>query len=722
MPKEYYAHSKENRPTSEWQRLEDHLENVAQLASDYAKDFRAAEWAKLAGNSHDLGKGDDRWQAWLRHVNKIDDEFAQYFSGHIKHAIYGAQSLYEKSKDVGKLLAYSISGHHGGLPNWSDKELVGLNSKLNNQFRKINFPHKKPMFDLKLPLKIIESEDFGFQLQFFVRMLFSCLVDADFLDTEAFLNPQQSLLRSSVPLSDFYNRFWKNFNHKRENSKKTKVNEQREIVLQNCLVSAKKPSGLFSLTVPTGGGKTLSSLAFALEHAKRNAKKRVVYVVPFTTIIEQNAKVFRDVLGQDAVLEHHCNFIPDDSDWKTRLASENWNSPIVVTTNVQFFESFFSNKPSKCRKLHNVSNSVIIFDEVQSIPVEKLKPCLGILNELSKNYGVTSVLCSATQPAIGYSEKFKSGLKDVTEIVKDIPGLFKKLKRTTETYIGEMDEVDLSENIRNHKQVLCIVNTRQQALDVYNALPKDKANFHLSALMYPAHRIHELKKIKIRLENNLPCRVVSTQIVEAGVDVDFPVVFRAIAGMDSIAQAAGRCNREGRNKKFGDVYIYKLKNGLPPGYFRQTAQCAELLFEEYKGRFLIPECIYEYFSNYYWMNEERMDDDGIYELCRAGIRGEVQFKDISKFKMISTAAVPVIIATKRKADKMVKSLEFIEYGTSVLRKLQQYTVQVYKHQFNELSAWLENPKPGVFVLRSRELYSKKTGLICSPPEGQAFFG
>jgi CRISPR-associated endonuclease/helicase Cas3 len=391
-----------------------------------------------------------------------------------------------------------------------------------------------------------------------------------------------------------------------------------------------------------------------------------------------------------------------------------------VTTTVQFFNSFYANKPSKCRKLHNVTNSVVIFDEVQSIPVEKLSPCLEVLKELTQNYGVSAILCTATQPAIGYSDYFPSGLKNMTEIINNIPSLFHALKRTAETFIGEINEIELSEKLSAQSQVLCIVNTRQQALDLFNLLPDDQGRFHLSALMYPLHRTKVLNEIRFRLKNKLPCRVISTQLIEAGVDVDFPVVFRMVAGMDSIAQAAGRCNREGLKDK-GYVYIFKFKNCSPPGFFRQTAQSAEQLFDKFTEQFLEPRCIHEYFLNYYWKNSDRMDSEGIISLCNKGCKGDIQFKDIAMFQMIKTATIPIIIALEDEAIALVRQLDFIEHGGLIFRKLQQYSVQIYNYQMDELNGWLENPKPGLFVLRSPERYSNKSGLICKEPEGEAFF-
>jgi CRISPR-associated endonuclease/helicase Cas3 len=480
-------------------------------------------------------------------------------------------------------------------------------------------------------------------------MLFSCLVDADFLDTEASLDKMKSGWRSSYPKIDkLHGRFWINFKTLRdETDQTTKVNQQREHVLEDCLQAAELDPGLFSLTVPTGGGKTLASLAFALNHAKKQGKRRVVFVIPFTSIIEQNAKVFCDMLGDDAVLEHHCNFLPDDSDWKTRLATENWDAPVVVTTNVQFFNSFYANKPSKCRKLHNVANSIIVFDEVQAIPVEKLRPCLEVIKELSLNYGVTSVLCTATQPAIEFSEKFKSGLKDVREIIHDIPALFSALKRTEEIFVGKLNVQEVADRLLAHEQVLCIVNTRQQALDIFNALPESDSNIHLSALMYPAHRTERLDKIRNRLSptTKMSCRVISTQLIEAGVDVDFPCVFRAVAGIDSIAQAAGRCNRNGLSKTPCNVSVFEFAEESGCSFFRHAAQSAAKLFEPFAGRLTDPECVREYFADFFWKNEQRMDEDRIVEdLCRPAQSGNIQFKDIAQFRMIKSATIPIVVA------------------------------------------------------------------------------
>ncbi len=727
MTKKYYAHSLDGRPLDEWQTLEDHLRNVAEMAADFASYFGSQAWGDILGANHDLGKGILPWQAYLRQANGIIDEFSSFYEGHPTHAFSGAQWLARNSKESGKLMAYCIAGHHGGLPNWSDVSDAALETRLEKDYPKVEIPCPVPDYPRELPFSF-DPERFGFQLQFFIRMLFSCLVDADFLDTENSLDRTRAEWRSCYPrIDELHEKFWINFTALRGGSDQTtKVNQQREHVLEACLQAAESDPGVFSLTVPTGGGKTLASLAFALNHAKKHEmKRRVIYVIPFTSIIEQSAKVFRDMLGDDAVLEHHCNFLPHDADWKTKLASENWDAPVVVTTNVQFFNSFHSNRPAKCRKLHNVTNSIIIFDEVQAIPVEKLQPCLEVIKELSLNYGVTSVLCTATQPAIKFSENFKSGLKDVREIIHDVPALFSALKRTEEKFVGTLSVQEVADRLLAHEQVLCIVNTRQQAIDIFNALPESDSNIHLSALMHPAHRTEKLAEIRARLScpQKMSCRVVSTQLIEAGVDVDFPCVFRAVAGIDSIAQAAGRCNRNGLSKTPCEVYVFKLPEESACSFFRHAAESAAKLFEPFTGRLTSPECVREYFSDFFWKNEGRMDADGIIEnMCRSAQSGEIQFKDIARFQMIVSATIPIIVALQEDALELVRALEFTEHKGGILRKLQKFTVQIYPYQFEEIKDWLEDPVPGIWVLRSEELYSKATGLKCKPPEGYAFFG
>ncbi len=724
----YFAHSREGHPVEDWQPLEEHLQNTADRCQQFAEQFKAGALGELAGRFHDLGKGCLEFQAYLRHANDIEDEFSASFNSHWKrdHATFGARHLYSLSKQgAGKLLAYCVAGHHSGLQNWADgSQNSSLRSRLENKpLKKVLFPFEQnPAIPLLPPLHLDRNLS-GFQLQFLIRMLFSCLIDADRLDTEKFTDSEKAIIRENdTPLQELHSTFWKKFNILRTEATKSKVNEIREQVLTDCLAAARRKPGLFTLTVPTGGGKTLASLAFALEHAKNNSQlRRIIYVIPFTSIIEQNAKVFREMLGSDAVLEHHSNFTPDENDWKNRLAAENWDAPVIVTTNVQFFDSFFACKTSPCRKLHNVANSVVIFDEVQAIPVERLQPCLEVLRELTRNYGVSAVLCTATQPAIGKTEEFKSGLKlEQVEIIHDVPQLFKALQRTRMTWLGPQKQEEIAARLRQEKQVLCVVSTRDQALTLFEKLKDDGDFFHLSALMYPLHRIKILDEIRKRLHSGSPCRVVSTQLIEAGVDVDFPVVYRSLAGMDSIAQAAGRCNREGRQET-GNVFVYEPEKIPSVSYFRHTCQCAKPLFDRFAEEFLEPECIQAYFADYFWLNQQNMDKDSVLELCKAGTRNaEFAFEDIAAFKMIDNANNAIVIALDEEAVRLTDQLNYVENKRSILRKMQRYSVQVYPNQFSELRCWLEEPCPSIFVLKNREMYSDDTGLKCQSPEGQGF--
>lgn len=721
----FYAHSLPELTTDKWHLLEEHLENVADKARLFASYFGGGAFASNAGLYHDLGKGTKAWQAYLRHANNVVDEFCDFYVGHPSHSAEGAKLLYGQSKQAGKLLAYCIAGHHGGLPNWSGGQGSALKQKLAAPLEKLAFSFADQHVEDVIPF-VPEQDRFGFQIQFFTRMIFSCLVDADFLDTEKFYDQKRSTIRNQYPtIEELHRRFWIAFNKLRENANsQLNVNCQRERVLDDCLSAAKEKPGIFSLTVPTGGGKTLASLAFALNHAREHGKRRIVYVIPFTSIIEQNAQVFKEMLGEDSVLEHHSNFIADDDDQWQKLAAENWDAPLVVTTNVQFFNSFYANRTSQCRKLHNVVDSIVIFDEVQAIPVEKLAPCLEVIKELAKNYGVTPVLCTATQPAIKYSPDFQLGLKVDREIVQNIPELFHNLKRTEENYVGCMDEQEVAEKLTQHDQVLCIVNTRKQALDIFSNLPDSSQNIHLSALMYPAHRAQILEEIRERLasEDERPCRVVSTQLIEAGVDVDFPAVFRAVAGIDSIAQAAGRCNRNGLSNVYGQVIVFSLPEESCCSFFELASQSAKKLFERFTGRLTDPECVREYFEDYFWKNSQRMDFDQVLEDCQLASNGDIQFKDIARFELIQTATIPIVIALEEEARQLVEELNYIENKRYLFRKLQRYTVQIYPYQLEEIRGWLENPTPELWVLRTEELYDQATGLQCSAPWGEGFFG
>ena len=448
-------------------------------------------------------------------------------------------------------------------------------------------------------------------------MLFSCLVDADFLSTEAFMDQGRASRRSKgLPTIDALetalSRYLSQFGNPT-----TEVQKQRAGILQACLASAERPAGLFSLTVPTGGGKTLSSLAFALKHARLHSMERIIYVIPFTSIIEQNAKVFREALaelGDDVVLEHHSNLDPDSKHitQTTRLAAENWDARLIVTTNVQFFESLHAKETSRCRKLHRLARSVIILDEAQTLPISYMQPCLKALEQLSTNYGSSVVLCTATQPAIVKRDDFQIGLSGPHEIIPDPPKLYAALKRVEVTNLGTVPDVALLPLIQQHPQALCIVSTRRHAAELFRALPKSADNFHLSALMCPEHRSFVIKLIRRRLRKRQPCRVISTQLIEAGVDLDFPVVYRSLAGLDSIAQAAGRCNREGKLAGMGQTFVFKPERAIPAGFLRQSAQVAEQVMPLHEDALSLA-AVEQFFQVHYWQRASEMDAKKIME-------------------------------------------------------------------------------------------------------------
>lgn len=711
------AHSSDD---GRFQGLIDHLHQTAALASKMAADFGCDKWGYLAGLWHDLGKYSAEFQK--RICDPGGDNAHIEITGKVDHSTAGAKHAFLtlKNNGFGKAIAYLIAGHHGGLPDGISPDSC-LRSKLNKvipDYSDCPASILNPGI-LSTPLLLPfapDSKRAGIQISLFIRILYSCLVDADFLDTEAFMNPLKGKSRQGYrDLEDLESAF---FEKLREIRKPTlsPVNEKREEILLQCLSAAQKDLGLFSLTVPTGGGKTLSSMAFALRHARKHRLKRIIYVIPFTSIIEQNAEVFRSMLGDDSVLEHHSNFEPGKEDSRSRLAAENWDAPIIVTTNVQFFESLFANRSSRCRKLHNIANSVIILDEVQTLPAPYLLPCLESLKELAATYRVSIVLCSATQPAVQRRPDFPKGLEGVTEIIDNPQQLARDLKRTTVNLAGKLPDAELAVRLADNKQALCIVNTRRHAKELYRALPAMDGAIHLSALMCPAHRSQKLAVIRERLKSGLPCRVISTQLVEAGVDIDFPVVYRSLSGIDSIAQAAGRCNREGRLDR-GEVFVFTPDGGIPADHLRQAAQTAESTIRRYPEDILSLEAIEDYFRNFYWMRGDGLDEEGILAMFHAGCQyGDFPFKTVAeKFHFINEEAKPVVIQFDDQARSLIRTLDQASY--TMARKLQKYTVSIYPNEWNKLlSTGSIEIRAGRFpVLIDHTLYDSELGLCADDP-------
>jgi CRISPR-associated endonuclease/helicase Cas3 len=719
----FYAHSKEGKPTSEWQPLEEHLKNVAEKASQFAEEFGSGEWGSIAGTLHDMGKAHPDFQSYLLKAGSMEaSEYDDQKSAgtHPNHSGAGAVLACERWPGIiGKIFAYLITGHHAGLPDWfgGAASLPYRLEKEKNIADKVCAYAK--FFLEKLPNKIqppafsmhCKNQDaIGYHL--WIRMLFSCLVDADFLDTEAFMDREKHAQRPPFPLLiDLKSRFDMQLLRMMNKTPDTFVNRIRANILAACRKASTQPSGIFSLTVPTGGGKTLSGTAFALDHAIQYGKSRIIYVIPYTSIIEQTADVLRKYFGAENVVEHHSNLSPEREEESPQLilAAENWDAPIIVTTSVQFFESLYSAKPGRCRKLHNLVNSVVVLDEAQLLPPELLHPCVEALNRLVSDYKTTVVLSTATQPTL------PSLVQPAREIVPNPASIFTQLKRTNINFPEDVNRPQdwpaLAEELVNYEQVLCIVNTRKDCHSLWQEMPKGTT--HLSALMCGAHRSKIISDIKERLSQGKLCRVISTQLVEAGVDMSFPAVYRALAGLDSINQAAGRCNREGELPEYGNVQVFIAPKPAPPGLLRKGEDTTRELAAIPDFSPDTPEMFRRYFEKYYssindtgetWWRENLIKN--------VNPDGNVQFRTAGKeFRLIKDASVPIIIRYGN-SDKMIDKLRFAGPSREVMRALQRYSVNIKPDLANSLLNYgrIEKIHEDILVQADSKLYSPSIGL------------
>ena len=702
----YYAHSAQDKlgnllPYEHWQTLQSHSVNVGEMAAEFAQVFDAQEIACQTGQLHDVGKYSLPFQERLEGEIKFVD-----------HSTAGAKIAIERWGNViGKLMAFCIAGHHAGLANGNGE---GDNRRTLKQRLALQFGTDIPALDnlwqqeIKPPqnlsallLKADAHHPF-FSYAFFTRMLYSCLVDADYLDTEAFYLKleNKAVERGGYPnlnalqhnFNQFINKFRRRIAQAPEQTEAEKrnatLNRLRSEILNNAVEQAAQPQGLFTLTVPTGGGKTFTSMAFALEHAKHHGMRRVIYVIPFTSIIEQNAAEFRKAfgeLGEQAVLEHHSTFEDgklqgDATKDKLRLASENWDAPIVVTTAVQFFESLFADRSARCRKLHNIAGSVIILDEAQMLPLNLLLPIMQAIKELAQNYRCCIVMCTATQPAVQAENGFYRGFENVREIAPKPTALFDKLRRTTVQHIGTQTDADLLAKLGEHPQMLVIVNNRRHARSLYDQAKHLDGTFHLTTLMCAKHRSQKLNEIRGRLKNSEPCRVIATSLIEAGVDVDFPLVMRAEAGLDSVAQAAGRCNREGKRpseNSFVWIFAPEEQWKAPPELATQAA-VMRLTADSFSDDLLSTQAIAAYFKDLYGLRGKELDNKQILQMHRnAGQSLDFPFQTIAdKFRMIESHMQPLIIPFDNEAENLISSLHHADHIGGLLRKLQPYTVQI----------------------------------------------
>jgi CRISPR-associated helicase Cas3 len=563
----------------------------------------------------------------------------------------------------------------------------------------------------------IDKDYLAFQLSFYLRILFSVLVDSDFTDTEEFRTGIKRDNQHST-IDKLNARFMANM----PKNKSGEINSIRAEVLNSCIAAAPRKQGLFSLTVPTGGGKTLSSLAFALKHAQTHGLRRIIYVIPYTSIIEQNAAVFKEKLGNDNVLEHHSNFDIKDRDFdnpfaslQTKWASENWDIPVVVTTNVQFFESLFAAKTTKARKIHNIANSVVIFDEAQMLPTDYLSPCMAAISELIANYGVTVLLCSATQPLV---QKYAYLGMDTTEIINNPDDLAVRLKRVDYLYLGPKTDEELVGLLSGLHSALVIVSSRKHAFTLYQLARETVAKgklVYLSTLVTPVDRTAKIAEIKRRLKNKEPVIVISTQLIEAGVDVDFPVVYRSLTGIDSIVQAGGRANREGKLSQPGVVYIFEPTDSPIPPALRLTASIGRILINCLGARAFTLEGIKKYFELFYDALERggTLDKQGILSEFEEN-RGKIvkmNFKTAAeKFKLIGDDTKTVIIPCEEN-DASIKQIRNGYATRATLRALQGYGINVYNNEFERLR---ENNAimtiDDIHILVSPKYYVYETGF------------
>jgi len=730
--------------------LVEHLTHVSTLAANHARHFDGEQWARLAGLWHDLGKYRPGFQAYIRTKSGYERENAHIEGAgkRVEHSVAGAlHAIVTLGEPHGRLLAYLIAGHHAGLPDWNGDP----SSLYQRMARAREDGHLDEVLSANPPSHILEADGLkqtgrpkgsAEDLHLWLRLLFSSLVDADFLDTEAYMEPAKAVHRAYGPsMGELLARFTDYMGQLRAQAPATSVNAVRERVLAQCIERAVKDcgKGLFSLTVPTGGGKTLASLAFALHHARAHGKRRVIFAIPYLSIIEQTADVFRRVFGADVLIEHHSHLDPGQDTLRSRLAAENWDAPLIVTTNVQFFESLYAAKPSRCRKLHNVVNSVVILDEAQLLPPDWLDPCLAAIRALTKHYGVTFVLCTATQPAFRPREvngKPFAGLSGAQELMQggphvQAPGhLYEALERVRvhwPTTLAPQDWDTIAKRMADHPQALAIVNRKNHARVLAEKLP---GALYLSTHLCGAHRTERIEEIRLRLAANrertlaglpvCPLHVVSTQLIEAGVDVDFPVVFRSLAGLDAIAQAAGRCNREGRLER-GEVHVFVPPESSPPGLLLKAEQATRELLAADTAPVLSPE-MFDRYSRLLLAKVNTWDKADVCGLLKPGGQLELRFREAAeKFRLIDNEGQPVIVRWGESPD-LIEQLQAGKSDRRLMRKLQRYTVNVHADCLRRLAeqgdVW--EVLPGLYVQQNDLIYDETFGFLGCDKDATAY--
>lgn len=725
---EYVTHLRED---GSYQPLKEHLEGTATRSAKFAASFGASSHAERTALLHDIGKYSPNGQRRQRdpeHTAKVD------------HSTAGAKA----AADLGDMpAAFAIAGHHGGLPDLGTRSSLDdgtLCARLNKKLTGGDDPSAWRS-EISLPTGVqptppwLPRNDVRLTAMY-IRMLFSCLVDADFLDTERALSKEEKPRGIGDSMPALLEKLQAHVAKWLEEPK-SDLCALRNEVLRRCLRGSEDPQGLYSLTVPTGGGKTVSSLAFALSHAVKHDMKRIIYVIPYTSIIDQNAKVFREILGDENVVEHHSQVDLPDTDAETpdalrkRLSCENWDAPVIVTTAVQFFESFYAAKPGRCRKLHNVANSVVIFDEAQTLPISLMRPCVSVIDQLVQHYGVTAVLCTATQPELlSIFSGFTAGNR-IQELVPDPDALFSSLHRVTFQQDGTLSDEELAARIRQENAVLCIVNSRKQARSLYEALPEEE-RFHLSTLMNAIDRERTIATIRERLDKKQCCRVISTSLIEAGVDVDFPTVYRELAGLDSILQAAGRCNREGKEAAQDSiVHIYQTEHAVPP-IMRPNIESCRTVLRLYAEDIGSRKAIHAYFCDLLFKrgeNQQRSrpvssENDLLDTSKTLSSEARFAFRETAEhFRFIDTDTVTVYIPTPENSED-IKALRDGHYSRELFRRLGRCGVSIYRREYQALCSIggvTEITDAHCGILSDIKLYTPECGLQVSCTSGLGLF-
>lgn len=701
------------REDGSFQMLKAHLKGVALRAEAFAGEFGSPREGARVGLLHDIGKYSEAGQRRQRdpeHTGKVD------------HSTAGMQEAFRLG-DVSA--AFAIAGHHGGLPDMDGRLVERAQKSLDGEKDPAAWKREVQLDGgTDLP-EWVTSRPESIEAAMYTRMLFSCLVDADYLDTEAALQGKRPR-GEFASLEELFGKL-KAYVAPWLKAPRDELCCRRNEILMECLQNGEKPKGLYTLTVPTGGGKTVASMAFALSHAGVHDLKRVIYVIPYTSIIEQTADTFSKILGSENVLEHHSQAeldgdsedAEDSAAQRRRLACENWDASVIVTTAVQFFESMYAAKASRCRKLHSLARSVIIFDEAQTLPVTLLRPCISAIAELVRHYGATTVLCTATQPALnGLFREFVPELP-IRELAPNPDGLFDFFQRVHFVREGCLSDEAVSRRLSEDERVLCVVNSRRRARDIFEMLPEE-GRYHLSTLMTAVDRSRTLDEIRKRLKGGLCCRVVSTSLVEAGVDVDFPTVWREMSGLDSILQAAGRCNREGRRlAEESAVHIFEGEGRISAA-LRQRMSSAVAVLEEFED-INTRAAIEWYFKRLLWaVGKEELDLPRILEKEK-----QLQFQSVSeKFRMIDDRGSRIVYIPAPDNEEDICLLRLGMITRERMRRLGRWAVSLPPYEYQALAdsyAVEDHGADGFGILLNPGAYNPTRGLDVHCESGSAQF-